>query len=405
MGYVRALVPEDISQVTELYATVFSPPVAGSLDGLQSALHEMFFCHPWLDDRLPSLVYQEKNRRIVGCLGVMPRPMSLDGRPIQAAITHTFMVDPRSRTTLAGVELIRTLLSGWQDVTLAQGTSLSRRIFEAVGGSTSLLQSLGWTRVLRPSRYTLSFLKRRGLPAAFSAALAPFCSAADAITGRILPPPLRLSASGLSGEELDPEMLGKCLSEFSRDRALRPKYDVASLKWLLGLLARQNGDVAFKKILVRDSSQETVGCYLYYRHAAGVADVVQIAARPKAINEVLEHLFYDAYRHGLMAVSGQLDARFLPALGAKYCLFNRGDGSWLLAHSKRPDLLAAVHRGDAFLTRLEAEWWIGFVLVRSLAIAGEEPQGRVAIRAQASRLVRTRPPEGCLEDFNAVHRP
>lgn len=367
MSRVRPLVPEDILPVADLYAGVFGLPVGASVEGLRSALYEVFFGHPWRDDSLPSLVYQDHTRRVVGCLGVMPRPMSMNGRPIQAAISHTFMVERGSRSTLPGVELVKSFLSGRQDVSVAQaGGNAGRRILEGFGGSTSLLHSLGWTRVLRPSRYVLAFLKRRGLPAAISAMLTPVCHAADALTGRILPPPFRLAGPGLSGERLDPESLGTCLSEFARDRALRPIYDAASLKWLLELLARQNGDVTFEGMIVRDASAEIAGGYLYYRHAAGVGDVVQIVARPKSADAVLDHLFSDAYRHGLMAVSGQLDPRLLPALGAKHCLFNRGDGSWLLVHSRDSDLSAAIHRGDAFLTRLEAEWWIGFVLARSL---------------------------------------
>jgi len=43
----------------------------------------------------------------------------------------------------------------------------------------------------------------------------------------------------------------------------------------------------------------------------------------------------------------------------KYCLFHRR-GYWTLIHSKKPDLLEAIHRGDAFLTRLEGEWCLRF---------------------------------------------
>ncbi len=156
------------------------------------------------------------------------------------------------------------------------------------------------------------------------------------------------------------------MSEFSRDRALRPTYHAGSLKWLLELLARENADAPLRGIIVRAASGETVGGYLYYGHATGFGEVVQIVARPTSVEAVLDHLFIDAYRHGLVAVSGQLDPPFLNALAARHCLFNRGDGSWLLFHAKDPDLAAAIHRGDALLTRLDAEWWIGLVLRRSL---------------------------------------
>lgn len=362
MGYVRPLVPDDIPQVVRLYARVFGPLVADSLDGLQSTFHEVFLSHPWPDQDLPSLVYQEKNQRIVGCLGVMPRPMSMNGRPIRAAIGHTFMVDPASRSTLAAMELLSAYLSGPQDLSMARGTGVSHRMFEAFGGSTSLLYSIGWTRVLRPGRYVLSFLKRHGLPAIAAHALAPVCYAADAVASRLLRNPSRLLEPRLSGTELDAETLRMCMAEFSSGRSLRPAYEAGSLRWLLALLDHRSGNATFKRIVVRDSSQQIVGYYLYYLNPEGVGDVVQIGAHPKSIEEVLDYLGYDARQHGLMAVSGQLEPEFLPALSARHCLFGRGDGSWLLVHSKDPDLLTAIHRGDAFLTRLEGDWWIDSVL-------------------------------------------
>lgn len=366
MGSVRPLVPEDLPRIAQLYATVFAPLPTDSLDALRSALHEIFLDHPWRDDELPSLVYQEKNRGIVGCLGVMPRPMSMDGRPIRAAISHTVMVDPASRSTPAFVDLFRTYLSGPQDVSMAQGTSVGRRMFEAFGGSTSLLYSMGWTRVLRPSRYVLSFLNRRGLPTILSQVLTPFCSLADAAAARFLRDPFHFPPPALSGVELDADTFSACLSDFSRGRSLRPTYDAHSVKWLVELLARRNGGATLKKTAVRDASQEILGYYVYYQNPGDLGEVVQIAARPESIEQVLGHLFYDAWSHGLMAISGQLDPGYLAGVAAQHCLLNRGDGSWLLVHSKNPDVLAAIHRGDAFLTGLEGEWWIASALMRSL---------------------------------------
>jgi hypothetical protein len=369
MGSVRPLVVDDIPQVARLYAAVFGPLPAESRDALQSACHEIFLGHPWRDDDLPSLVYEDRTRGIVGCLGVMPRPMSMDGRPIRAAITHTVMVHPASRSTSAFVDLASAYLSGPQDVSMAQGTGVGRRIFEAFGGSASLLYSLGWTRILRPGRYALSFLTRHGVPAVFAPALTPVCSLADAMTVRFLRTPFRLPPPKVSGVELDADTLWRCLAEFSHDRTLRPTYDAASSKWLLALLARRNGHATLANIAVRDSSGEVLGYYLYYMNPAKTGEVVQIAARPESINEVVQHLFYHAWSHGLTAVSGQLDPVYLPALGAQSCVFNRGDGSWLLVHSKYPDVLMALHRGDAFLTRLEGEWFISSALMRSLGRA------------------------------------
>src|SRR3989442_15899312 len=117
MSCVRPLVPEDISQVIDLYATVFPPSV--SSEGLRSTFGEIFFGHPWRDDSLPSLVYEDNTRRIVGCVGVMPRRMSMNGRPIRAAISHTFMVERGSRSTPAGVGIVKGVLFWPQEISVA----------------------------------------------------------------------------------------------------------------------------------------------------------------------------------------------------------------------------------------------------------------------------------------------
>lgn len=363
MSRVRPLVREDIVQVADLYARVFGPPAGSSVEGLRSALHEVFFGHPWRDDSLPSLVYQDHTRRVIGCLGVMPRPMSMNGRPIQAAISHTFMVERGSRSTLAGVELVKSFLSGPQDLSVAQGSSnAGRRILEGFGGSTSLLYSIRWTRPLRLGRYGLAVVKGRGLPATVARALRPVCLAVDAITPLIRKKPFHLSEPRLSGEELDSDTLRECVSESSRHRSLRPEYDADSLKWLLTQLAQKKGPGRFQKVVVRDSSRQIAGWYLYYLKRGAISEVMQVAATQDSITEVLDHLFYHARRQGAVAVSGQLDVTALEAFSEECCVLRHDGGPGLLIHSKHPDVLQAVHRGDAFIGRLEGEWWIGWLL-------------------------------------------
>lgn len=74
---------------------------------------------------------------------------------------------------------------------------------------------------------------------------------------------------------------------------------------------------------------------------------------------MLNHLIYNASQKGVMALSGRMEPHFIEALSDKYCLFH-GRGFWTLIHSKKPELLRAIHCGDAFLTRLEGEWCLRF---------------------------------------------
>ncbi len=262
---------------------------------------------------------------------------------------------------LAALELARIFLAGPQDLSVAEGSSASRRIWELAGGNVSLLYSLCWTRLLQPGRYVLSHLNKRGLSAAAGWMLRPVCRLADALLP-LAARSLRPIAPPVPAVGLDGQTLCGSVSEFTKDRSLRPRYDERSSSWLLETLAQKQGRGAFHKVVVRNERDVTIGWYMYYAKPGGTGAVVQIGAREDSAGQVLDHLFHHARRHGVIAVSGQVDPVLFHALGGKDCLFHQDGGSWLLVHSKHPDMLQAIHRGDAFLTRLEGEWWIGFLL-------------------------------------------
>ncbi len=356
MGKVRPLTEADMPRVVGLYARVFGSRLAGSAGTVESYLAEIFCLNPWRDEALPSLVYEEPDGGIIGCLGVVPRPMSMNGRSLRLAISHTFMVDPDRRATPAGIQLLQAFLSGPQDLSLAEGNDTSRKIWEGFGGATSLLYSLRWARPLRPARYILAVMRRRGWSALWESALRPLLSVTDAVATRAA---FRPSAPRLWAAELTEETFLAGLALVSGDRSLRPEYDARSLKWLLELLARKTGRGEFRKVVVRDGRGDTAGWYLYYLNPGGLSEVVQVAARPDSMREVLEHLFHDAWRGGAVAVSGPLDPGALRTAPDRYCFFHHDGGVWMLVHSRRPGVLEAIHRGDAFLSRLEGEWWIG----------------------------------------------
>jgi hypothetical protein len=350
---------DDLPEVVRLYERVFRRGAAGSARPVGEYLREILFGNPWLNEALPSLVYEDAPGRIVGSLGVMPRDMILEGRPIRAAISHTFMVQPGSRTNLAALALARAFVTGSQDLSLAEGGGPSRRILERFGGSTSLLLSLRWTRPLRPSRHVLSILKRRGLATVLSWACEPLCRAVDALVPLLMREPARLARPRRAGDELGTDELLECLARMTADRSLRPVYERDALDWLLRLLAGRRDRGLFRRVAVRDAAGEILGWYLYYLKPGGISEVVQIGARKTFMEEVLDHLFDDAWRGGALAVSGQMDPAAFQALASKGSIFHHDGASWFLVHSRNPGVLAAINRAEAFVTRLEGEWCIG----------------------------------------------
>jgi hypothetical protein len=360
MGQVRSFLEYDIPQVADLFVRVFVGGKRPSPPPLRSYYEETFFHNPWYDEALPSLVYEDHRGEISGFLGVIPRPMSLNGCALQAAISMQFMVEPASRSSLAAVQLLKTFLSGPQDLSITDGANdSSRKIWERLGGTTAYPLSLRWIYPLRPSLYGVSLLKQYKPLASFAGALNPFCRIVDALATVMPQSPLRRLAPQVSGEKLTAETLLACLSAYTAGRSLRPEYDTPSLTWLLEKLAQKRVLGTLRQIAVRGTGQEILGCYLYYLNPSGIGEVAQIIARERSATEVLDHLFYDAWLHGIVALKGRLDPKLIQELSVRHCLFHFR-GPWTLVHSHNSEVLQAFYVGDAFLTQLEGEWWLGF---------------------------------------------
>ena len=362
-GQVRPFVEEDIPQVADLHRRVF-----GTGDHLTdqmqrsytSYFREIFLNNPWYDEELSSLVYQDTDGAIVGFLGVMPRWMSFRGRPIQAAISSQFIVEPDRRFTLAAVQLMKAFLSGPQDLSIAdEASNTSRRLWERAGGVTARLYSLYWGRLLRPSQFVLARVGKHRLPAPVVATAQAVCRLLDGFATRMPRSPFCQTPPEMAGEELDAQTLLAGMAEFSRDRSVRAEYDERSLQWLFEILAQKAEHGVFQKVAVRNAAGALLGWYLYYLNRGGIGEVLQLGARENSIKDVVDHLSYQAWRRGVVAVSGRLEPRFLQELCSSSCVYHHR-GMWVLVHAHDPDLLQSIHSGDAVLTRLEGEWCMRF---------------------------------------------
>lgn len=152
---------------------------------------------------------------------------------------------------------------------------------------------------------------------------------------------------------MDVSTLLACLSEFRNGYSMWPEYNIDSLRWLLGFMERRAARGVLRKVVVRDDSQKIVGWYIYYVKPGAVGEVVQIGG--ERIKDVLEHLFYDAWERGAIALHGVVGMKQVPEFSDKGCFFTCR-GGWTVTRSRKPEVLKVLERGDAFLTRLDGEW-------------------------------------------------
>jgi hypothetical protein len=346
-----------------LWLKVFRRSRGPASEPLQDYFREIFFNNPWRDESLPSLVFEERGRGIVGFLGVLPRTMTFNERPIKVAVATQLMVDEDACPAYAAAKLVRKFFTGEQDLSLSDGASEdAERLWQAADGEVALLDSLAWTRVLRPTEYVMELLKRREPWMLVAKALRQVCRAVDAAVVRSrlgrrywLP-----EMDGTAVEEQPGEdTLLWCIRHLAGNRALKPEYELDSFRWLLRQASEKQMFGGLRKGVVRDTHGEIMGWYLYYLKQGGIGQVLQIGGKPKCMRKVLNQLFCQAWRQGAVAISGKLEPRFVKELAQNRCGFT-WPGYGVLVQSGNREILNAIHQGDAFLTRLEGEWWARF---------------------------------------------
>jgi hypothetical protein len=361
MGTIRPCVTDDVAEVADLWARTFHLREPSMTDALAGYLQEIFFSNPWHSGNLPSLIHQDRSGRITGFLGVVPRRMRFRGQTIQVAVASQLMVDRNEPSAFTALEMLRRLFSGQQDLTFSDGANdLSQKLWEAAGGSMAIPFSLNWTRILRPAGYWAGQCRERKLFTPFVKVSGPIRKTLDAAAARIPGSPYMFPGSPDSHVELEPsnETVLECLHSMTRGRELQPHYDLPSLGWLLDKAKQQKKHGQLRASVVRNLKGEIVGSHFYYAKRGGVSQVLQVGGKDACFDDVLGSLFRDAWLQGATAISGQVDPRFARQLAKNHCGFTWTGG--VLAHSRNRDIANAIHRGDAFLTRLDGEWWMRF---------------------------------------------
>ena len=357
MAAIRAFTPEDIPAVVALRRRIFRFSEQPSPEGMARSFDEIFFGNPWRDDSLPSFVYEVRGT-IVGFLGVIPRAMVWEGRPLKAAVITQFMVDPDHRGG-PGVLMLGRLFAGAQDLTFSDAaTDAAHVVWERLGGETLLLYGMEWHRPLRPLRHAVTSLGPATGWRAARLASRPLWNLVDAVAARAPNNPFHQRTPPGDAREVDAGTiathLGDCLGS-----ALHGDHDEAALSWLLDRLPRKKQYGRYQQIGVWDESGSFAGWFLYYLNERGTSLVAQLGSRPGKRDLVLDHLFHHAWRGGSLAVSGRLDPPATRDLERKQCVFQLGK-PWVLIHSRNRELMDSIHAGRAYLTRLDGEWWLNF---------------------------------------------
>lgn len=346
-----------MEQAAALWQKCFRGTSAPPSKLVEQHFREVFLDSPWYDPELAPLVL-DVHGELVGFIGRIARPMVFRGQRVRCAVATQLMVDPERKLAFGAIELVRALHAGPQDLCYSDGANEhSLRVWQRCGGQASRLLSFEWTRRLRPVQCLSLRLKGHRRLAPVGRVMHAASPCVDAAVGLLMPRFYHRPDGQLQRQDATAVQILPILLEVSASAPLHAYYCAQSFSWLTRKAAESRSLGELRTVLVNDSTGQAVGWFLYYTNPGKVAQVLQVGATYGNRLAVLSELFADAWEHGAAAVSGQLDPLLMTELSNSYCEFRCPDLG-VLVHSRNPDILNAIQRGEAFMSRLDGEWWI-----------------------------------------------
>jgi ribosomal protein S18 acetylase RimI-like enzyme len=349
----RPFEPSDIPQVVALRRRVYTHSGQASDAALARYYQTLFFENPWHDDRHPCFVQEGSAGEILGFVGSIPRPMLFGSERLTAVIATELMVAPDARGFI-GLKLLRRLLEGSQPLTFSdRGNDQARALYEGLGGSAALWYSLYWSAPLDGSQIRFD----TALAASSRSVVSRALRRASRLLDRFSKGSIKRKPITTSDELLTAETAMSVMRRLAGKSTLVPEYDAHSFGWLMQRLAetRKSERVVSAQVL---HDGEVIGFFVYVMRQDGEAEVVQLAALPRREDLTFGHLIHHAVGQGGTVLRGRFDRRLAALISQRELPLTLGQ-PWTLMRAGRPELAAQFLNGDAFLSRLDAEWWIG----------------------------------------------
>jgi hypothetical protein len=198
---------------------------------------------------------------------------------------------------------------------------------------------------------------RQRWPLAAPRILQPLAGVADFAAKRVLRKQLKRAAlAGWSDVAIDAPTFVELAPQFLEQFRLRPQWSFREFEWLTTQAGqrRSAGPLHFR--LIRDSSDNPVGCYAFYGEKGGVARVVHAAATNKGWEGVIGHILNTAESMGCIGVHGAMSKGMMPHVYAIRGMFFYYAAA-TMAYSNRADVFGAVENGEAFVGGFAGDRW------------------------------------------------
>jgi hypothetical protein len=356
MSDIRACTADDIPAVGDLFQRTFRNARRPTPPGLAACIGDLLLNHPDYDPDIASRVMVDAGR-LVGFIGVVPLAMTYRGRRLRAAVPTSIAVEDPQLRPLAGAKLVRSFLSGPQDLSISEpANSLAQGLWQRLGGETVNSESMEWLQVLRPAGLAVALGEDRVTPLKLAR---PIAGLIDRMLARRVAARKVALTAGTDSAAVDDATFTAELPHVAAGYALHPDWRPETLLWQLAHAGANRSRGTLHRRIVYARGGKPVGAVLYHGRPGGIAWVLQMLARTEAARDVVEVLIADAAEKGCVAVKGRTQARFLDPLLARGALLFRRHTA--MVHSRDPELMGAVRTGKAVTSGLAGESWMRHV--------------------------------------------
>lgn len=356
MSLIRDLRPDDMPDVVELFLRSFPANRQSSPHKLKDYFERLYGGANLDSDGFVSKVSVGEGG-ITGFIGIGRRGMVMDGRPIEAAVISTLMVDRKKGDPTIAARLLRAAREGPQQLTFSETASgVSVSLWTRSGGKVLHTHSFEWLRLFGPMQYVVDRASSR-VP--WVVGLGGVASGLDTIANKFALGPESWrrpeAPRGCTASPVTSSEMSALLMEFAKRYKIAPAWGAAELDEMLAEARHKSawGDLVLGR--VADGSGRVLGIFAYHARARRVGRVLQILSLPRACPQVLDAMLAYAAAQGLAGLSGRTDAALLEAMADGPFLF--ASKASTVVDSRDPGILQMVLSGDALLHGFAGESW------------------------------------------------
>jgi hypothetical protein len=320
-------------------------------------MRQLYFEGPGCEAGAASLVQISGRGEIGAFIGIIRTTYLLDGKPLAAGMKSAFMAAPEGENAFAAIELLRELHRCPLDLIFTDSANRSSlRLCRALKHKIMSPESLEWAFAFEPAALIFHKVRQRW-PMAAPRILQPLAGAADFAAKRALRKHLKRGAlTGWSDVAIDASTFVELAPRFLEHFRLRPEWSFREFGWLTTQAGQRRSVGPLHFHLVRDPSDNPVGCYAFYGAKGGVARVLHATATNKGWEGMIGHILDTAESMGCIGVHGSMNKGMMPHVYAIRGMFFYHAAA-TTAYSNRADVLSAVENGEAFVGGFAGDRW------------------------------------------------